>query len=477
MSAPAGTLAGALDGLAAVGARAGLASLDVRAEGAALAAAVAESAPRAAQDWTTEVGGERGRTVQDFYDAAVRGRRWRASPTRLLSELVATRSGYAGEYARALTEVAAAACSLGEPTLRVVGNASVAAAAQLAAVPGARPPAGSGAHVDDAAVGVAEHASSGTAEEAAPARTPESVEDLLAELDGLVGLASVKREVHRQAAVLRIQKLRGEHGLRSPTITRHLVFTGNPGTGKTTVARLVSRIYAALGLLAKGHLVEVDRSELVAGYLGQTAVKTSEVVRSALDGVLFIDEAYSLHGDQYGDEAVDTLVKEMEDHRDDVVIIVAGYPGPMAEFIHGNPGLDSRFRTTIEFVDYTDDELTAIFERLAAAADFEPTPECLQRFREILAATPRHMGFGNGRFARNTLEGAIGRLAWRLRHVEAPTREELRLLLPEDLADDADPADDADDADPADQPSAVTDDPDDRPPPPAAAHAQPGGAA
>jgi SpoVK/Ycf46/Vps4 family AAA+-type ATPase len=243
--------------------------------------------------------------------------------------------------------------------------------------------------------------------------------------------------VHRQAAVLRIQKLRSEHGLRSPTITRHLVFTGNPGTGKTTVARLVSRIYAALGLLAKGHLVEVDRSELVAGYLGQTAGKTSEVVRTALGGVLFIDEAYSLHGDQYGDEAVDTLVKEMEDHRDDLVVIVAGYPGPMAEFIHGNPGLASRFRTTIEFDDYTDDELTAIFERLAAAADFEPSPECRLRFREILAATPRHMGFGNGRFARNVLEGAIGRLAWRLRHVDEPSRDDLRVLLPEDLSDDA----------------------------------------
>ncbi|HEY8867621.1 MAG TPA: AAA family ATPase, partial [Solirubrobacteraceae bacterium] len=203
--------------------------------------------------------------------------------------------------------------------------------------------------------------------------------------------------------------------------------------GKTTVARLVCGIYAALGLLSKGHLVEVDRSELVAGYLGQTAVKTAEVVRSALAGVLFIDEAYSLTGDQYGTEAVDTLVKEMEDHRDDLVVIVAGYPGPMAEFIDANPGLASRFRTTVDFDDYTDDELTAIFERLAAASDFEPSPECVARFRELLAAAPRGTGFGNGRFARNVLEGAIGRLAWRLRDVEAPTREELRVLLPVDL--------------------------------------------
>ena len=242
--------------------------------------------------------------------------------------------------------------------------------------------------------------------------------------------------MHRQAAVLRVQKLRAEHGMQSPTISRHLVFTGNPGTGKTTVARLVCGIYAALGLLAKGHLIEVDRSELVAGYLGQTAVKTSEVVLEALGGVLFIDEAYSLAGDQYGAEAVDTLVKEMEDHRDDVVVIVAGYPAPMVEFVDANPGLASRFRTTVEFDDYTDDELTEIFARLARAGDFEPSPECLVRFREVLAATPRGTGFGNGRFARNVLEGAIGRLAWRLRDVETPTREDLRVLLPHDLDDD-----------------------------------------
>ena len=159
--------------------------------------------------------------------------------------------------------------------------------------------------------------------------------------------------------MLRVEGLREEAGLRAPTITRHLIFNGNPGTGKTTVARLVAGIYRALGLLSKGQLVEVDRSELVAGYLGQTAMKTADVVKSAEGGVLFIDEAYSLSGDQYGTEAIDTLVKEMEDKRDDLVVIVAGYPLPMAVFIAQNPGLESRFRTTIDFVDYTDDELVA----------------------------------------------------------------------------------------------------------------------
>jgi SpoVK/Ycf46/Vps4 family AAA+-type ATPase len=211
------------------------------------------------------------------------------------------------------------------------------------------------------------------------------------------------------------------------------------------VARLVAGIYAALGLLSKGHLVEVDRSELVAGYLGQTAQKTADVVRGALGGVLFIDEAYGLTGDQYGDEAVTTLVKEMEDNRDDLVVIVAGYPGPMVAFIEANPGLASRFRTTVEFPDYTDDELVAILERLAAASDFDPGPDFIEAFRDVLAATPRDAGFGNGRFVRNTLEGAIGRLAWRLRDVPAPTLDDLRVLRPADLTDQAEPADGAPD--------------------------------
>jgi hypothetical protein len=182
----------------------------------------------------------------------------------------------------------------------------------------------------------------------------------------------------------------------------------------------------------------------VGGYLGQTSLKTAELVSSAAGGVLFIDEAYSLTGDDYGEEAVDTLVKEMEDRRDDLVVIVAGYPAPMTAFIGANPGLASRFRTVIDFDDYTDDELVTILKLLAEGADYDLTPEALGRFRELLGQTPRGESFGNGRFARNMLEAAIGAHAWRLREVEVPTTEQLRQLLPEDLDQDLDSGSDQD---------------------------------
>lgn len=426
------TLAASLDALVAAGTAAGLAPDAVRDEGERLAAAVAESAPGAAVAWAAAVG-RRDDDLTGFFAAAGSARRWRHAPTDLLGALVADASPHAPAYADALAVLVSAACDLGTPDLQVVATASVTAAVQRAAAPGCTGAAGPSGAARPVGTPAAPAPAARVAEPAPPEKT---YDELLAELDALVGLDAVKKEIRQQAQVLRVERLRTDAGLTRPSLTRHLVFVGNPGTGKTTVARLVAGLYRALGLLSSGHLVEVDRSELVAGYLGQTATRTTEVVQRALGGVLFIDEAYALADDQYGTEAVNTLVKDMEDHRDDLVVVVAGYPLPMARFLLTNPGLQSRFATTVTFDDYTDAQLREIFALAARRADFEPSDAALDLVEQIAAAQPRHEGFGNGRFARNLLDRAVLRHAWRLRDVEAPTVEQLRTLLPEDLATD-----------------------------------------
>lgn len=268
---------------------------------------------------------------------------------------------------------------------------------------------------------------------------PEKLEDVLAELDALCGLDKVKEDVKSLINLVKVRKLREQAGLPVPPMSLHMVFLGNPGTGKTTVARLLARIYHSIGVLSKGQLVEVDRSGLVAGFVGQTALKTQEVIGKALGGVLFIDEAYALTNQEspndFGQEAVEVILKGMEDNRDDLIVIVAGYTDLMRDFIHSNPGLESRFNKYFQFEDYNGEQLAEIFrsqcKKNGYTLDEETDKAAADAFK--LMYESRDENFGNARDVRNIFETAIARQANRVATMENPTKEDLMALTIEDL--------------------------------------------
>ncbi|MDX3850170.1 right-handed parallel beta-helix repeat-containing protein [Streptomyces sp. AK02-01A] len=297
----------------------------------------------------------------------------------------------------------------------------------LALVPAVAPAAGAAARTATRVPGAAEE----------PDAPEEHLDDLLVELHELVGLDRVKHDVGSLVKLMQTVRRREEAGLPAPPLSRHLVFAGNPGTGKTTVARLYGRLLKALGLLRRGHLVEVDRTALVGEYVGHTGPKTAAAFNRALGGVLFIDEAYSLAplggGNDFGLEAVTTLVKLMEDHRDDVVVIAAGYPGEMTRFVNSNPGLSSRFGRTLVFEDYDASELVSIFEYEAKEHRYELTTAAREGLTGLFEGLPRGEGFGNGRSARQMFQEMTERQAQRVAMLGAPTPDELMSLEAQDL--------------------------------------------
>jgi AAA+ superfamily predicted ATPase len=266
------------------------------------------------------------------------------------------------------------------------------------------------------------------------------LEELLSQLNSLTGLENVKKQINQLVHFIQISNLRKQNGLKTAKLSYHLVFTGNPGTGKTTIARLLAQIYKELGVLSEGQLVETDRSGLVAGYIGQTAIKTKEMIDKAKGGILFIDEAYALAKESkndFGQEAIDTLLKQMEDNRDDLVVIVAGYPKKMEDFLNSNPGLKSRFSTTIEFEDYSMQQLLKILVQMAEEMDYQIRPDALPFIQQKLETSKNNSAeqFGNAREVRNLLEHALLCQASRLMQTNPVSiqPQDLSLLLLEDF--------------------------------------------
>lgn len=266
---------------------------------------------------------------------------------------------------------------------------------------------------------------------------PEAINDLKAELDSYIGLSQIKREVNNLINLATVFKRRRENDLPTTDFSLHMVFTGNPGTGKTMIARLMARIYRSLGILSKGQLVEVDRSGLVAGYVGQTAIKTQQQIAKALGGVLFIDEAYALNGksdNDFGQEAVDTILKAMEDHRDDLVVIVAGYDELMERFIRSNPGLESRFNRYLHFDDYSTDEMVDIFKLQCEKGSYALADGAEEEIRAFIEGENADgITFGNARGVRNIFEQILTEQANRLAGMDEFTREDLMTITKEDV--------------------------------------------